>query len=170
MPGENGKSYRFLLLAAAVSTVLGVTGCQQAPPAMPDTRASDEAAIRAAEAAMAKTAAPMDPAGMVSFYTDDVVGLSADSPLVQGKENMLKVFDEMAKRGNPRISWTPAKIEVARSGDLAYSWGTGEYTVADAKGKDTTNPVKYVSIWKKQPDGAWKIAVDSMLPNPPEKK
>ena len=165
-----GRLRLFLSIAVAAYVVLGISGCQQAPPPIPDTRVADEAAIRAAEADMAKAASPFDPVQMASFYTDDVLGFSADSPVIRGKANMLKDLERMAKEGNPRLSWTPSQTVVARSGDLAYSWGTGEYTVTDAKGKETTSPVKYISIWNKQTDGTWKIAVDSMFPNPPEKK
>jgi uncharacterized protein (TIGR02246 family) len=118
---------------------------------------------------MAEAAAAMDPAKMVSFYTDDVVGIATDAPVVHGKENMQRYFEGMMA-AKPVISWSPTKVEVARSGDLAYSWGTGEVVVKDAKGKDVKTTVKYVSVWKKQADGSWKIAVDSLVPDPPEKK
>ena len=160
----------FLVLVLVAGAVLTLTGCQPAaPPPPPDTRAADEAAIRAEESGMAQAAAAMDPARMVSFYTDDVVGLATDAAVVQGKENMRKYFEGMMA-AKPEISWTPSKVEVALSGDLAYSWGTGEVVVKDAKGKDVKTTVKYVSVWKKQADGNWKIAVDSLVPDPPEKK
>jgi len=40
----------------------------------------------------------------------------------------------------------------------------------DKKGKVTETTVKYVSVWKKQADGGWKIAVDTMIPDPPVTK
>ena len=34
---------------------------------------------------MAKSVAALDPAMAASFYTDDVVGMAVDAPVVQGK-------------------------------------------------------------------------------------
>lgn len=159
-----------LLLIPFMALVLVMTGCQQAPaPQAPDTRAADETAIRAADAEMAKAVAALDAAKAASFYTDDVVGLAAGAPAVQGKENKQKEFETFLK-DKPELSWAAVKVEVARSGDLAYSWGRGKMSMKDKKGKVTETTVKYVSVWKKQADGSWKIAVDTMIPDPPATK
>ena len=39
-----------------------------------------------------------------------------------------------------------AKVEVARSGDLAYNWGTGRMTVKDKRGKITATTFKSASV------------------------
>jgi uncharacterized protein (TIGR02246 family) len=158
-----------LLLAAVVPLILALAGCQQPAPQAPDTRATDEATIRTAEADMAKAVAALDPVKAASFYTDDVVGMSADSPVIEGRENMQKYFETWMK-DKPEVSWTPVKVEVARSGDLAYSWGKGKVSMKDKKGKVTETTDKYVSVWKKQADGSWKIAIDTMISDPPEAK
>ncbi len=54
------------------------------------------------------------------------------------------------------LTWKPAKAEVSKSGDLGYSFGIYELTT-----KDTILKGTYVSIWKKQSDGAWKFVLDS---------
>ena len=158
-----------LLLTPVVALILALTGCQQPAPQAPDTRAADETAIRAAEAEMAKAVAALDPAKAASFYTDDIVGMAVDAPVVQGKENMQKYFETWMKE-KPEFSVNTAKAEVARSGDLAYTWGTGKMSVKDKKGKVAETTFKYVSVWKKQADGGWKIVVDTMIPDPPEMK
>jgi uncharacterized protein (TIGR02246 family) len=164
------KAGQLFLLTAFAAMILAFAGCQQqAPKQAPDTRAQDETAIREAEAGMEKAVAAGDAAKAVSFYTDDVVGMSADSPVTQGKENALKYFEGMLK-DKPEISWTPSQVEVARSGDLGYSWGAGKVIEKDKKGKPVETTMKYVSVWKKQADGSWKIAVDSLIPDPPAKK
>jgi uncharacterized protein (TIGR02246 family) len=158
-----------LLLTPVVALILALIGCQQPAPQAPDTRAADETAIRAAEAEMVKAVAALDPARAVSFYTDDVVVMAVDAPVVQGKENMQKFFETWMKY-KPEFSGKTVKVEVARSGDLAYSWGTGKVSVKDKKGKVAETTFKYASVWKKQADGGWKIAVDTMIPDPPEAK
>jgi uncharacterized protein (TIGR02246 family) len=158
-----------LLMTPVVVLILMLTGCQQPAPQAPDTRAADETAIRTAEAEMAKAVVALDPAKSASFYTDDVVGMAVDAPVVQGRENMQKYFERMMK-DKPELSWKPVKVEVARSGDLAYSWGTGKVSVKDKRGKVAETGSKYVSVWRKQADGGWKMVVDTMIPDPPETK
>ncbi len=58
------------------------------------------------------------------------------------------------------LTWTPAKAEMAASGDLGYTYGSYVYTVKNKEGKLIANYGKYTSIWKKQKDGQWKVVVD----------
>jgi uncharacterized protein (TIGR02246 family) len=164
------KETHLFFLTGLVAIILASAGCQQQTPTQaPDTRAADETAIRKAEAGMEKAVASLDAEKAVSYYTDDVVGMTADAPVMQGKENALKYFQTMLK-DKPEISWTPSHVEVARSGDLGYSWGIGKVIVKGKKGKAVETTMKYASVWKKQVDGSWKIAVDSLIPDPPEMK
>ena len=54
------------------------------------------------------------------------------------------------------LSWKPSKAEIAKSGDLGYSYG-----IYELKTKDTLLKGTYVSIWKKQSNGVWKFVLDS---------
>ena len=158
-----------LLLTLVVTLILALTGCQQPAPQAPDTRAADETAIRAAMDDQMKAGAAFDSAKLASFYTDGAVLIAPDAPVVQGRENMQKYFETMLKE-KPDFAFNTAKVEVARSGDLAYSWGTGKVTGKDRKGKVTETNFKSASVWGKQADGGWKMVVDTWIPDPPETK
>lgn len=56
------------------------------------------------------------------------------------------------------MHWQAIGAGVAASGELGYTYGV--YTVL-LKNKDTLIRGTYVNIWKKQPDGTWKLALDS---------
>ena len=60
----------------------------------------------------------------------------------------------------PGLSFSAARVDVARSGDLASEQGAYEFGTSDKKGKTTIERGTYVTVWKKQPDGAWKVVVD----------
>ena len=77
----------------------------------------------------------------------DVVFLREGNEPMAGKD----AFDSLATQGE--CSWEPAKADV--SGDFAYDYGSGSCT---SSGK--TQNANYVRVWKKQPDGSWKLAVD----------
>jgi uncharacterized protein (TIGR02246 family) len=163
---SNYQRVKYLvLLALVVALILALTGCQQPAPKAPDTRAADETAIRAVIDDQAKAISAWDAAKAASFYTNDVVGMAPDAPVLQGKENMQKYLESMM-REKPEFSFNTVKVEVARSGDLAYNWGTGKMTAKDKKGKVTATTFKSASVWKKQSDGAWKMVVDTWSPDP----
>lgn len=57
------------------------------------------------------------------------------------------------------LYWQPIAAELSAAGDIAYSTGPWEYRKTSMEEK----PVAYgtfASIWKKQPDGRFKVAVD----------
>lgn len=64
------------------------------------------------------------------------------------------------------LKWQPDSADVSRATDLGYT--TGSWEMREATGDD---PVKvwgdYVTIWRKQPDGTWRVAVDIGVSHPP---
>jgi ketosteroid isomerase-like protein len=67
-------------------------------------------------------------------------------------------------------------VSVAKSGDMAYSWGTYDLTATGPDGKPMQDQGKYATVWKKQADGSWKSVLDTfntstpMAPPPPPAK
>lgn len=166
---RSDKVKHVLSLAPVAALVLAVTGCQQPAPQVADTRAADEAAIRAVCDDQLKAVAAMDASKAVSGYTDDAVFMSPDAPLIRGKADVQKTFEAMLK-DKPEFSIDTPKIEVAKSGDVAYEWVTGKMAVKDKKGKVTETGFKSLTAWKKQADGSWKMTVDTSIPDPPQNK
>ena len=93
--------------------------------------------------------------------------------LVNGKQGIHDAWAELLGPMTLDISWKANKVDVARSGELAYLIGSYEMTVKDPNGKSVTDLGKFVEVWKKQSDGKWKCVADifnSDLTPPPEKK
>ena len=149
---ENGLCFQ---LAASGSLVLLLlaSGCSQAPP---DTRAADEKTIRDLDSKWAAAANASDLDASVSYYADDASLLPPNAPIAESKDAIRAVWKGLLMPG-VSVSWKPSKVEVARSGDLAYLRGT--YQVA-MKGK-TEDTGKLIEVWKKQADGNWKVAADT---------
>ncbi len=59
-----------------------------------------------------------------------------------------------------QLMWKPEGGEMSPDGDMGYTWGHYE-------GRATTTPNqsvqhgRYMTIWKKEPDGTWKVVLDS---------
>jgi ketosteroid isomerase-like protein len=97
----------------------------------------------------------------VAFYANDAVVLPPNDVTAASKESINKAVSDLLSLRALTIGWQPAKIEVARSGDLAYARGTYELSFQGAKGKKITDRGKYLEVWKKQPDGGWNCIVDT---------
>ncbi|HEY7680727.1 MAG TPA: DUF4440 domain-containing protein [Terriglobia bacterium] len=133
--------------------------CTQQQPA-PDTRAADEAAIRQADIAWSEATATKQAEAMVGYYDEQGSVLPPNAPIATGKDAVGKVWAGLFAIPGFSVHWQPDRVEVARSGDLAYSQGTYELTVNDPKGVPSTDRGKYVVVWKKQADGSWKALAD----------
>ena len=164
------QEFQPVFWATVVFAVL-LSACGQQVPA--DTRAADESAIRALDAQWSQTATANDVDGTVSYYSEDAVLLPPNMPAANGKQAIRAVWTGLLGPG-VALSWDVSKVEVARSGDLAYLTGVYQLTMKDAQGKPVSDKGKLLEVWKKQADGKWKTVVDtynSDLPvSGPEKK
>lgn len=126
-----------------------------------DTRLNDEQAIRAADAEMLKALQAKDLNHFMSFYADEASFFPVEEPIAMGKETIRATWERyLAIPGFANPRWQITKIEISRSGDLAYTQGTYETSLEDVQGKSVTERGKWVDVWKKQPDGAWRIVAD----------
>lgn len=62
------------------------------------------------------------------------------------------------------LDWYPAYTLAAASGDFGLS--TGPFTLTDPSGKRPSAHGHYISIWRKQADGQWKVVIDGGTTHP----
>ena len=65
------------------------------------------------------------------------------------------------------LTWEPDKEEMAASGDLGYTYGRYRYRGNGPDGRPVVHNGKYVTIWRKEQDGRWRIVVDIGTPSDP---
>jgi len=169
--GEIGPGFNSVF-CGCLALLLLASACNEQTPA--DTRAADESSIREIEAQWAKTAAAHDLEGSVSYYSDDATVLPPNAPIASGKQAIRAVWASVLGPG-ASLSWQVSKVEVSRSGDLAYVIGAYQFADKDLQGKPVTDHGKTLEVWKKQADGKWKAVADSFSSDlaptaPPEKK
>lgn len=72
-------------------------------------------------------------------------------------------------QGKPRakgtLTWGPAWVAVSSAGDLALSAGPYEIR-PDGPALMGVTPGEFLSVWKRQADGSWKVAVDAGISSP----
>jgi len=159
---------RTALLTVLIPSALVATSC--GPPATNDNRVADASAIRALDEQWSATAARNDLDGTVAFYADDAVLLPANASITTDRKSIRDSWAGLLGP-NSAVSWKVSKVEVAKSGELGYLYGTYSLSIQDPKGGPPVRDTgKLVEIWKKQADGKWKCIVDtynSDLPGAP---
>jgi ketosteroid isomerase-like protein len=98
--------------------------------------------------------------GFLSFIADDAAFFPANAPIVTGKEAVGASWAEVLNTPGISLRWQPIRAELAASGELGYTYGHYQLTQTASDGKSVTRHGKYVTIWKKQADGVWRVAVD----------
>jgi ketosteroid isomerase-like protein len=68
---------------------------------------------------------------------------------------------EWLARQTMTLSGEPIKVDVSRSGDLGYAYGSYELGGADPQ------EGYFARVWKRDPKGQWRIVMDTVSPLPP---
>lgn len=108
------------------------------------------------EAEFANAVAERGHAAFVDYFADDGVELD-DGGGISSREAISK---QPPWPEGTSLTWTPVKADMAASGDLGYTYGNYIFKSKNKDGKIVASYGKYMSVWKKQKNGLWKVAVD----------
>ncbi|HMA50175.1 MAG TPA: DUF4440 domain-containing protein [Magnetospirillaceae bacterium] len=124
--------------------------------AIPAFAADPADVLKEADRAFAALSARQGPnAAFQAFAAPDVTLLNAAQPHTTP--------EQLGKRFPPdlRIAWEPDEAVISAGGDLGYTMGHATITRADKSEKS-----RYLTVWRKQPDGSWKFILDGGVPQP----
>lgn len=127
---------------------------------------SDVEAVKRIENAFLTGWEAKDPA-IKSLYAEDAVLVMTDAPPRRGVPAISEAFEQFARNRNETFKASNTVTVLSEGGDLAYSHGT--YVISRSKaaaGQPLKSNGYYLVVYKKQPDGAWKVVQDvsSRLP------
>jgi uncharacterized protein (TIGR02246 family) len=104
-----------------------------------------------------------DAAGMAWYYTEDARLLAEHAPLIRGRDDIERFWRDAIGRARAANAVRTIRLdEVTSSDDLGYALGV--VVVRIPSGRELTT--KYATIWHRDADGRWRLAVDSSSPNP----
>jgi ketosteroid isomerase-like protein len=92
-------------------------------------------------------------------YADDSAALNRRGRVLKGKEAIASYFDGFDYE-SVKLTWEPDFVEVAVSGDLAYTYGKFTFISTDSVGVEQKSEGIFHTVWKKQRDGKWKYVWD----------
>jgi uncharacterized protein (TIGR02246 family) len=108
----------------------------------------------------------LDPAKVASFYTADADIMVPNMAVTKGSD-AAKALAAQFKDPNFSLGFDNTRTEVAASGDMAFTHGTFHvtYTNPATKKMDMMDGT-YVTVFRKQADGSWKVVEDISTPGP----
>ena len=106
--------------------------------------------------------------GFLTFFADDAIQLQAGASGTQA--SIGRARDGLRAQPPPRLPlvsrlmWEPFTGHVSSDGTLG--WLTGAFVSLNQVTKDITSRGAYFSVWKRQPDGTWRVWLDEGIALP----
>lgn len=146
-----------------------IAACNQAPKAGDSAKVSTE--VKAAMADVISSFNARDAEKSVAYDAPDYVGMFHGADNVVGPAQDLALTKLQLSDAAAKIAIAGEKIDVASAGDMAVWTATYDYDVTDPKTKKAiTEHGNWLIVFKKQPDGAMKMAygvvTDAPAPKP----
>ncbi|MGO9323744.1 MAG: YybH family protein [Terracidiphilus sp.] len=117
------------------------------------------------EARFAKDVLERGGQGFASWFAEDGVALgNGVAPLI-GKVAIAKSANWSPK--DYQLTWTPTDAMMGPSGDMGYTWGHFEGRSKDKNGNPVLTSGRYITMWRKEADGSWKVVLDAGANEPP---
>lgn len=142
----------------AAMAYLSLAACN---PLTRDAAANEAESVKAADAALQQAVAANDLNKIMVHYADTAVLMPAAEPAISGKAAITKEWEHILAIPELENTSKLARVEVAASNDLAYTMGSYRSRMMGESGVLVDEPGKWLSIWKKQPDGSWRIIVEA---------
>jgi ketosteroid isomerase-like protein len=101
-----------------------------------------------------------------TWFADDAVTLNNGKPAVLGRTAIAAQAQWDPK--TYELTWAPQGAQMGPSNDMGFTWGRYEGHSKDKNGQPVVISGRYFTVWKKLPDGTWKVALDASADEPPE--
>ncbi len=95
-----------------------------------------------------------DAAACAAVYTEDAKILPPDSPVLTGKQAAQGLWQSIIDMGVKRVSLQTLELE--EMGDGAVERGAATVEIQGEGGQTVQASAKFIVLWRRQADGAWK--------------
>ena len=100
---------------------------------------------------------------IAALFANDGVLLGRNGKFFKGPNQVLERMKPLLESAGKGVKATVTTVDLWLDGETAYETGTYSYKYQEA-GKPVNEEGRYVTIWKREGDGSWKIAVDMGVP------
>ena len=102
--------------------------------------------------------------GWMSYMADDVI-LLRGKPLFGAEAVRAELKEEWADP-NHSLTWEPTHAEMFKSGKMGYTSGRWVYHGVNEKGEKLKLEGNYLTVWRQEADGSWKVIWDGGTSDP----
>jgi uncharacterized protein (TIGR02246 family) len=117
-------------------------------------------AVRAADSALTMAMNSRDVERVMHFYAPEATLLPEAKPVIVGRDAIRAEWAGLFAIPAFNSTARTLQVDVARGGDMAFTRGSYETLLTGQDGKPVTELGKWVTIWRKQADGSWRIIVE----------
>lgn len=100
---------------------------------------------------------------IVKPYGEDAVFVTAGGESIRGREAIKSFYRERLKKAAIVSASIHHQGAATAEDGLVYEWGMGTVGSRSANGTVTTGGGPYLTVWKRDQDGAWKILRNVVL-------
>lgn len=119
--------------------------------------AAGAAEVMAADRAFAAMAqAEGAPAAFARYAAEDAL-IVTSGEIIDGRAGVIAAYADWP--AGARLEWAPRHARVSMRGDMAWTWGDSVFIAPDG----ARRPGRYVSVWTRDMDGAWRFAFDAPI-------
>lgn len=122
-------------------------------------QAPDPSALMEADRAFCRATAERGMGGWLEHFHPRALIFPAGRPVVTGLDS-IRAFYQETQFDPSLLKWNPVGAEMAASGDLGFTHGTWEKPGKDKQGRDTIFRGKYLTVWRRDDAGRWKVVAD----------
>jgi len=158
---------RTIGVLALTGLILMLGACGSDAPAV--NKVAIEKSVEELEKGMRKAANDKDAAAFAGNFVTDAVMMTPGMPPMRGQEAIGAGMKTLLSDPNFKIDFASDRVEVANSGDMVAARGSYTLTVTDPGTKMATEDKgSYVTVFRKQKDGAWKAVLDCDVSETPK--
>ena len=99
--------------------------------------------------------------GWAAGFADSAATFPGGGPIVLGHDAIRSRMAAVFADTSVHVAWHPVYATVSGSGEDGYTYGYYRWTSRDEHGAAAPPQVgKYVTIWRRERDGTWRVVVD----------
>ena len=134
-------------------------GCGGRAAAAPDPAAL-RAQLLAVDAAYDSATAADGLEGWVRYIADSGRQVDGHGDFVVGPAAVREHMRGLLSDSTNALRWSPDHAEASGDGTLGFTWGRWTLARRDSSGTRQVGQGRYLTVWRRQPDGTWKVEAD----------
>jgi len=162
------RTHRIVLATGAIASLAFSTATAPSKSVSPSgAPAPVRRAIEAGNAIWERAFRNLDAAAIASTFDEEGVNVGADGTYMKGRPAIEAAMRSYFERSGPATATQVDIGDIVLDRDLAYEWGHSDFQFAGKPGGPRQRAGRYLAVWKRQPDGGWKLFRNLGLPDRP---